>query len=300
MSIRWTARKDIDAEKWAHCVASNPQTDTVFAQLWYLDACCEQWDALVEDDYRAVWPLCHRRKFGIHYIYPPFFVAQIGILGNPLSVTDGWLDAIPKRFLKTEVIFNACNSLSSKLQQHAFRHRTFLLSCIPAYEDLRAGYCQNHRRNLKKAENSGLQITREADAETVIRMFRQNRGRQKNVGFKETDYRRLNRLIGLLRAHEALETWGVTDKEGRLCAAAFFTRWNSRCTFLFSGRSSDSDSNRAMFFLIDRFLQAHTGEDLLLDFNGSNNEAVARFYSGFGAEETAFFQANTNFLRKFQ
>lgn len=294
MSIQWIGRSEIDAEKWTRCLASCPQTDSVFAQLWYLDACCEHWDALVEDDYRAVWPLCHRRKFGIHYIYPPFFVAQTGILGIPHAGTEEWLQAIPKKFLKTEVIFNACNVLTPDLRQKAFRHRSYLLSCRPSYGELRAKYHQNHRRNLKKAESCGLQITREADAESVIAMFRQNRGKQKNVGFREKDYLRLSRLIGLLRTHEALETWGVTDGTDRLCAAAFFAFRNGRYTFLFSGRDAASDSNRAMFLLVDRFIQAHAGEDMLLDFNGSNNEAVAKFYSGFGAEETHFFQLNTS------
>lgn len=297
MSILWIERTNIDSDKWNRCVLSCPQTDTVFAQLWYIDTCCDEWDALVEDDYRAVWPLCHRRKFGISYIFPPFFVAQIGILGNPRSEISEWMDAIPKKFLKIEVLFNARNTLPQSLQQHAFCHRTFLLELSPAYENLRARYHQNQLRNLKKAENSGLQIVRETTTEEVIGMFRQNRGKQKNVGFKTADYQRLTQLISLLDTHQTLENWGAVDAGGNLCAAAFFTRWNKRYTFLFSGRSTVSDSNRAMFFLMDRFIQAHAGENALLDFNGSNNEAVARFYRGFGAEESRFFQVNTSFLR---
>lgn len=298
MSIRWTEREKIDADKWDSCLAAHPQTDTLFAQLWYLDACCEHWDALVEDDYRAVWPLCHGRKFGISYIYPPYFVAQIGILGNPHATAGEWLSAIPKKFLKTEVIFNACNSLTENLQQHAFTHHTYLLSCHPSYEELYNGYHQNHRRNLKKAESCGLQISHEADPEKVIQMFRQHRGKQKNVGFRTDDYRRLNRLLTLLDDRQVLETWAVLNAQGECCAAAFFTRWKGRYTFLFSGRTSDSNRNRAMFFLINRFIQAHAGEDILLDFNGSNNGAIAKFYSGFGAEEIRFFQVNTSCFRR--
>ncbi len=298
MSLKWVERGQIDGEKWALCAASSPQTDSVFTRLWYLDACCEHWSALVEDDYRAVLPLFWRKKYGIFYIYPPFFVAQIGILGRPQAPVSEWLRAVPHKYLRAEIIFNASNNVETLLSD--IRHRTCLLSCRPDYETLRSAYHQNHRRNLRKAEAAGLHIVRDAEASEVIRLFRENRGQRKEVGYKEADYARLQRLTTVLQEHGALEIWGVTDAEGRLCAAAFFAFAGNRYTFLFSGRDAVSDENRSMFLLVDRFLQAHAGSETLLDFNGSNNEAVAKFYLGFGAESCSFVQRNLGFFHFFR
>ncbi|MBO4281760.1 MAG: GNAT family N-acetyltransferase [Bacteroidales bacterium] len=290
MSIRWVKRNEIDEAKWNACVASRPETASVCAKLWYLDACCEHWDALVEDDYRAVMPLFRRKKFGIPYLYPPFFVAQLGVLGLPLRPMEKWLHAIPGRFLRADLLFNACNDLSFVPERHRITHHTCLLPLNRPYADLRQAYSHNHCRNLKKAESAGLRILRDADTESVIRLFRNTRGRQQNVGYAAGDYRRLENLIRCLRERKALEVWSVETPDGQLCAAAFFPTDGHRHTFLFSGRNAESDTNRAMFFLMDQFIQAHAGENALLDFNGSNNEAVAKFYLGFGAQKQAFAQ----------
>lgn len=290
MSIRWVKRNDIDEAKWNACVASRPETASVCAQPWYLDACCEHWDALVEDDYRAVMPLFRRKKFGIPYLYPPFFVAQLGVLGLPLRPMEKWLHAIPGRFLRADLLFNASNDLSFVPERRRITHHTCLLPLNRPYADLRQAYSQNHCRNLKKAESAGLRLVRDADTETVIALFRQTRGKRKQVGYAAEDYRRLQGLVRCLRERQSMETWGVLDAGGQLCAAAFLPFAHQRYTFLFSGRDAASNANRAMFYLVDQFIRAHAGENALLDFNGSNNEAVAKFYAGFGARKQEFAQ----------
>ncbi len=38
----------------------------IYAKSWYLDIVADQWDALVENDYEKIFPLVHRKKYGIH------------------------------------------------------------------------------------------------------------------------------------------------------------------------------------------------------------------------------------------
>ena len=290
MPVRWISRETVDEKRWEACTRSNPQTDSVCAQTWYLDCCGERWDALVEDDYRAVMPVFHRKKNCINYIYPPFYTGQLGILGQPAADVAEWIAAIPKKFIYKELAFNAANRIPDNLSGRTLLHRTCLLPLNPDYVTLRSGYSQNHLRNLKKAESAGLQIIRETEPEEVIRLFRNHRGQAKNVGYREHDYQRLLQLLHTLQQRNAMETWGVKGPNGELCAAAFFPFVPQRYTFLFSGRSTASEENRAMFLLMDNFIRAHAGSEAMLDFNGSNNPAVARFYLGFGAEPQEFRQ----------
>lgn len=39
-----------------------------------------------------------------------------------------------------------------------------------------------------------------------------------------------------------------------------------------------------MFLLIDEFIKQYASRNMILDFEGSNIEGVARFYAGFGAK----------------
>jgi hypothetical protein len=53
-----------------------------------------------------------------------------------------------------------------------------------------------------------------------------------------------------------------------------------------------------MFFLIDKFIQEHAGEKIILDFEGSNLPGLARFYKGFGSDDFVYLQVRKNNLPK--
>ena len=54
--IHYIQHKDIDFEKWDACVA-NSFNRLIYGFSWYLDVVCDDWDALVLNDYEAVFPL---------------------------------------------------------------------------------------------------------------------------------------------------------------------------------------------------------------------------------------------------
>jgi hypothetical protein len=56
----------------------------LYAFSWWLDAVCPGWEALIEDDYRAVMPLTGNIKLGIHYLYQPF-TQQLGVSSDVLK-----------------------------------------------------------------------------------------------------------------------------------------------------------------------------------------------------------------------
>jgi len=44
-----------------------------------------------------------------------------------------------------------------------------------------------------------------------------------------------------------------------------------------------------MPFLINNYIEKNSNSNMIFDFEGSNNEALARFYRGFGAKEFHYF-----------
>jgi hypothetical protein len=52
---------------------------------------------------------------------------------------------------------------------------------------------------------------------------------------------------------------------------------------IFSAAGPLARSTGAMVRVIDHFIREHAGQDLLLDFEGSENTGLARFYAGFGS-----------------
>ena len=88
MDIVFLLRDKIDTNKWNKCVESNIETASLSAMSWYLDVCCKDWGALIFDDYRSVIPLPCRKKYGIKYVYPPFFAPRLGVLGGKITASD--------------------------------------------------------------------------------------------------------------------------------------------------------------------------------------------------------------------
>ena len=88
----------------------------------------------------------------------------------------------------------------------------------------------------------------------------------------------------------------VLNENMELCAGAFFIESNNKVIFLFSGLSEEGKSLNAMPFLIDSFIKQNSGKNITLDFEGSNDVNLARFYKSFGSKECVYPQLKINRL----
>ncbi len=293
--IRYIPHDEIDFEKWDHCI--NTAINGIFyAWSWYLDMCTDTWDALVEDDYCAVMPLPVRRKYGIRYVYQPFFIQQLGVFStHSLSeeVTLRFLQAIPKTVRYAAFNLNIYNRLPEGHKAISGRGITHELDLIAPYEQIRKAYSTNLKRNIKKAEKSGVYVTSHARPEDIITAFRQNSSRYQ-VHYKENDYRILKHIIysGMHKGFVTIKAaYGRTNN---FCAGIVFYKSHKKAVWLFSGTTPEARQNGAMSLLADDFIREYAGTEMVLDFEGSINPNLARFYRAFGSEECVFLQVRMN------
>ncbi len=295
--IRYLKHSEIDFEKWDACM-DDAINGIFYGYSWYLDMCARTWDALVEDDYRAVMPLPVRLKGGIRYLFQPFFVQQLGVFsrhGLNAEVTRRFLDAIPASIRYLDYNLNTYNVLPADHPLVDGRLVTYELDLIPSYAHLYAKYSDNTRRNLKKAEKNALFLTPHGRPEDIIHAFRQNRGRW-GVPFREEDYRVLKHLIyaGMHKQMVSLKCAYTADNN--FCAGIVFYKSHKKAVWLFSGATPEARQNGAMAMLVDDFIREHAGKEMVLDFEGSSDPNLARFYRGFGSEECVFLRIRKNRL----
>jgi hypothetical protein len=242
-------------------------------------------------------PLTAGRKMGFRYLFPPFFVQQLGVFSvNKLTAEDvqRFLKAVPGEFRYAEINLNTFN----KVVGNDFEFRpnlTHELDLIESHENLKKAYSDNAKRNLKKAAQQQLVLTDTPSREEIITLFRKGRGEDVKA-LQEPQYDVLRKLLQALDARGRLHSRGVQDAEGNLLAGAFFADANGKVIFLFSGLSERGKETGAMFYLIDGFISANAQKNLVLDFEGSNDPQLARFYRGFGAKECVYLQARFNRL----
>ena len=271
--IQYFRPEEIHREKWDSCVQ-----DAVLLQSKYLDLLCPHWHALVEDDYQAVIPLPTRQKYGLNYIYPPFFML-------PLPWNESFIFAIPQTYFLADII------TEKKWQPKSFSklipHRSFVLDLKLPYETLFKQYAENTKRNLKKTPN--FEIRTEEPADALIELFQAHRGNAKDVGFKAEDYLILKQLSQALWADKHLEIHSLY-LDNQFIGGVLWLKQGAYYYFWFSAVDVRYKSTFPLFFLIDHFIKNHSESDFKIDFRGSNQESLARFYRSFGATDYSYNQ----------
>lgn len=288
--IKYISHKDINKRKWDECVSSSVN-GRVYAYSWYLDIVADKWDALILDNYQAIFPLPFRRKFGIDYVYQPVFTQQLGLFSKvPLtpSLLEEFLAEIPSRFQYVNLNLNQHNYLKS-LRIKAESRRNIEMDLLDEFSLIREKYSSNLKRNLKKAAKAKLTIFENLKPDAVTKLFQANKGKQLGV-YSQEDYSRLIRLVYKALQLGHAEVWGAYSEKNNLCAATIFIRSHKRVTFLFSGSSDYARQNAALPYLLDAYIEANSGKELVFDFEGSNDESLARFYLGFGSQPIAYTQ----------
>ena len=286
--ITYLTHNQIDTQRWDECISNSPNGN-VYAWSWYLDVVHPNWDALIEDDYESVMPLTGNRKFGISYLFQPFFTQQLGIFSK--NKTDKnkvrkFIDAIPDRFKFAEIRLNSGNSFFDNCQNIEY-HRNTELNLSLDYDFLKKNYNSNTKRDLAKAETANLKNSDDVETAEIVNLFRENRGKRiKHWG--DAEYERFMNLADVARSKGHCFVKGVKNTDNELVAGAVFMTSHDRIVFLFSGADESNKELHALSFLIDNVIKENSGTPKIFDFEGSDNDGLARYYKGFGGQEVKY------------
>src|SRR5450759_1119721 len=99
MNILYKKNTEIDKQKWDRCIDESAN-GLIYGYSLYLDIMSKNWDGLIMGDYAAIMPVTWNRKYGIYYLYQPFFAASLGIFGNGLTgkIISAFLENIPSKY----------------------------------------------------------------------------------------------------------------------------------------------------------------------------------------------------------
>jgi hypothetical protein len=287
--IKHLRHPDINKNKWDECI-DRSFNGIIYAYSWYLDIVTNgQWEALVEDDYQRVFPFFPQQKHGISYVFQPFAVQQLGVFSvgklDQEKVAE-FLLYLHKKYKIININLNVNNRVSgTKFEKKDLT--TYHLDLISPYSIIRKSFSTNHKRNIKKSYDSGLVIVKSIKPDKIFNLFKTNKG-QSNKKLQSIDYDLYRRLVHAAIYQGKCATYGVLDKNRNLIAGAIFFHSHKHVIYAFSGINEKGKELRAMFFLLDSFIQEHQNRNLLLDFEGSNVESIAHFYKGFGANKILY------------
>lgn len=289
---------EIDREKWDHCI-DNAVNGNICAYSWFLDIMCNGWGGLVSGDYEFIMPIPVAKRFGTSYLLQPRFIQQSGVFGihSPDAETvNSFLSALPKKIKVVDYQLNHQNNISTGWNVEMLPN--LLLKLDKPYDELRMAFSKNLIRNLKKSERSNFHIIKNDDSEPLIRLFRVDKG----SGFsflKDKNYHQLTRVINACLHRDKAKVWSVYNRQNELCAGVIWLFSHGKAVFYFSAQSKIGRAEGAMAWLIDAFICEHASSGVILDFEGSANPGLARFYGSFGSVLQSYPRIKINNLSPF-
>ncbi|MEN8201053.1 MAG: hypothetical protein ABFS28_00560 [Bacteroidota bacterium] len=296
MGIEFLHRKDIDTGRWDELIAES-QCETLYPYSWYLDTVASRWSALVVDDYNFVMPVVWKQKYGMKFIYQPYYTQQLGVFSkeyvDPTLIRE-LLSLLYRKYRFGNLNFNTKNLVSEDENISVYDKSNYVLGLAGNYEELYARFSKNAKRNIKRSHDYNEEIVKDASCEEVLAFKRENDLIKRSEG----EYRWLLNLMETIRKNNAGIVYAIRDS-GRIIASAFFAFSRTRGIYLVSASNEQGKEQRSMFKIVDAFIREHAGSDLILDFEGSNIPSVARFFAGFGARPEIYQGINFDRLPVF-
>lgn len=295
--IKYISHAEIDKQKWDNCV-QYADNGLIYAYSWYLDTMAEHWDALVLGDYETIMPLTWNKKYGIYYLYQPYFCASLGIFSKSeitAATTVTFLKSIPKRFRYIDIYLNQHNlfpvdgfSLTERIN--------YTLSLKHPYSEIAEQYRSNLKRNIKKAEQSGLKAVKNIAVDEIIALAKETM--QRVSAISDEQLQRFKTVFTKAKENQQAETLGIYNNNDQLLASAVFLFSHNRWYYILVGNHPNGKTLGASHYLIDRFIATHANTDAIFDFEGSDIRNLAFFYSSYGATEERYPALRMNRLPK--
>ncbi len=291
MKIRYLTRSEIDTGRWDTCI-EHSTTPLIYAMSRYLDIVSPDWAGLVGNDYEAVMPLPRRYKWGIPYFCQPPYCQQLGLFDSTKTAGDlinDFVKKIPFRPYRLKLNYR-------HRPKNCIEQPNYVLSLKDSYENIAKGFNNNTLRNIDKARRNGV----------VVEMYHRLTQSDNGVDIAEVDGF-LNFYLSVSKPYNVADsriicqllTEGYSEgyvaflyaynAEGKPIAGLALLLRANRLIYFCPVSNEEGKAVSAMFLIIDDIIRKYAQTDMVLDFEGSAIEGIARFYRGFGAKLEPYF-----------
>jgi hypothetical protein len=261
----------------------------------------KKWDALVWGDYEAVMPLVWGKKLGFKFLYQPFFCQQLGVfsktkLSENTNKTENWVStddfikAIPSQFRYWDFHLNYWNKYYSPSIN--FINRTsYSIDLNDNYIDIYDKYSSDAKKNLAKLSLKNF-VVKSDSVEVAAKSFFDSYGQHyKNAELWKT------RIVACAKEAIALNKGFVRSIYGpdhELWCSGFFFKAKNRIHYAMAAPTEIGKKNGATHALIDEVIKEFSNSNLIFDFEGSDIQSVAYFYSKFGSVKNHYLEIINN------
>lgn len=295
-AIRYIQREHINVDKWDACIDAAPN-GLIYARSWWLDKMADSWDALVVGDYESIMPLTWKKKYGIKYLYQPYFTPSLGPFyktGNTIELKD-FIAAIPAAFKFVDIDIN---ELASKDKLTApgvsIINRTNFWVHIADEQSDGKNYNRLAKRKINTALSSGITFSNEVSIGSVINEYRKNY-ESAHAAINEAHYTKLLAACNIALEKGNVSTYGAF--QGNEMIAFYLVLHDQRFSYsLLGGSNAAGKETGAFYFLTHQAIEDAKRRKNTFRFEGSDIEGIAFFNKQFGSVPETYSHIKINRL----
>ncbi len=260
MTVSRLHNTDINRTKWDDCVRQSFNTQ-VYGYAWYLDAVCDDWEALVYDDYLMVLPIPVTRRMGVRLISNPMYLPFVTIYSRVKPTAQSFYDffeALPYSNVKLQLMpFNGFPQFlllpPSKFKMISFDLIVSYQSAVSRFESL--------------FNNSAYADCR--DQITVARTQNINEYmlfRSINSPSDEISESYLRRLISYALRFKSISIFFAYDNTNMPIAALAMVKSDNRLTIIDSIYNKNAKGSCGLYRILLHLVKIHSESNLVLCF----------------------------------
>ncbi len=284
MRIRHLKHNQIDKQLWDKTLLGS-KNYFITAESWFLDVTSPYWEALVSDDYKYIMPLTVKKKFGIKYIIQPEMTQQLGVFSHKEITTE-----IVNLFIK-KIPYS---SYSINLNEGNFTPKSiilpnYILNLNQNLSDIENDFSKNTKRNIQKSQKLAIKIDNNVSIDEFLEFFFIT-----ETNFSKPNKNSLQKLIKKGVGLGKIGIIGVRNEQLELIASLAYLKQNKRLIYWLPISNKEGKEQSAMFGIIYEIIKELSNQEIILDFEGSKIEGIARFYKGFGGVKKPYYLIEKN------
>jgi hypothetical protein len=162
-----------------------------------------------------------------------------------------------------------------------YERSNYILPLSENYDTLKSKYASSHVRNIKRSIHLGNIVKKNIPIEDVIHLAKEQARDFSTI--EEKNFSHFTHLFEFLKEKKQATTYGVYSPQNKLVASCGYFFSHNRAYYILVGNHPDGKTSGASHLMIDAFIKEHAGENMILDFEGSNIPSLAFFYKSFGS-----------------
>ncbi|GFZ77368.1 hypothetical protein GCM10011403_20430 [Pseudohongiella nitratireducens] len=289
-------------------ICAREPTIPIFSQHWWLDAVAgDNWDVVLAkkgDQVIGALPYVIQKKYGFTLLTQPVLTQTLGPWVKPTH------KSYPKKLAYEKDVLGELADQLPKCDHYAqswhcdqqnwlpfywrgFKQTTrytYRLPLAPSQEQLWKDLQQNIRGDIRKArEREGVTV-RDGSLEEFLALNKMVFQRQ-NISVPYTN-EFVARIDAAASAHNSRDCLVAEGPDGKLHAGAYIVRSGDTAYYLIGGGDPVLRGSGATSLVLWEAIIRQPETVEIFDFEGSMIEPIERFFRGFGAVQTPYFNVS--------